>query len=214
LLWGLAAAFAFVLIWKESNGIMGWVGRGLSIVVFAGGLIYPAFGLSQRLDFADAKSWTLDGNAYIGQYDPDEKAAMTWLQNASYGILVEAVGGSYGPAARMATQSGLPNLLGWPGHEAQWRGGGVEMGSRQDDINQLYRTRDWNEARAILQRYNVRYVIVGQLEWNTYRADDQKGLRGLDEQKFKKYLKAAYQNNSVTIYEITQLVELEKKETR
>jgi uncharacterized membrane protein len=161
------------------------------------------FGLQERLDFAEAKNWTLDGNAYIGQYDPDEQAAMDWLKKAPYGVLAEAVGGSYTSAARMSTQSGLPTVLGWPGHEAQWRGGALEMGSRQDDLSQLYRTRDWNEARTILTRYNVRYIVVGQLEASTYRADDQKSLRGMDITKFQKNLKVAYQNQGVTIYEVS-----------
>ena len=145
----------------------------------------------------------MDGNAYLARYDADEWAAMTWLSTAPYGVIAEAVGGSYGSAARMATQSGLPNVLGWPGHEAQWRGGSREMGSRQEDLSKLYRTRDWSEAQSILELYHIRYVVVGNLERNTYLENAQNGLRALDEQKFAKNLRIAFQNGGVTIYEVS-----------
>jgi uncharacterized membrane protein len=201
MLWGLAGSFAFVLIWQELNGNLARLGRFLISVFCLVALIYPGFAIAERLNFEYVQNWTLDGTAYIS---PDEKAAMDWLTKAPYGVIAEAIGGQYDPTvARMATQSGLPNVLGWPGHESQWRGGEKEKGSRLEDISQLYRTRDWNEAKAILTRYQIRYVIVGGIEQSIYRADTQKGLRGLDEQKFQKNLKIAYQNNSVTIYEMT-----------
>ena len=212
MLWGLAAAFASVLIFTELRGIFAWIGKSVVLVVIFLSLIYPLFGIGDRVDFQQAGSWTLDGNAYLAQYDQDEWNAMMWLSKAPYGVIVEAVGGSYGPAARMATQSGLPNVLGWPGHESQWRGGGLEMGTRQDDISTLYRTRDWNEALSILERYQIRYVVVGNLERATYLADDQKGLRALDEQKFSQHLRIAFQDNGVTIYEASSLEQVLVKE--
>jgi len=88
----------------------------------------------------------LDGNAYLQKFNPEEYAAIGWLQDAPMGVVVEAVGGSNTDYARISTRTGLPTLLGWPGHESQWRGGGEEMGSRFADIQQLYETTDWNEA--------------------------------------------------------------------
>ncbi len=205
MLWGLAASFALTLIWIELRGWLALSGRVVTALVCVCALAYPFFGIKERLDINQISDWTLDGTAYITQYDPDEKAAMDWLAQAPYGVIAEAVGGSYGPAARMATQSGLPDVLGWPGHESQWRGGSLEMGSRQDDISTLFRTRDWKQAQVILQRYQVRYVVVGQLELNTYQANDQQGLRALDEKKFQTNLKMAYHNNNVTIYEVNLL---------
>jgi YYY domain-containing protein len=212
MLWGLAAAFASVLIFNELKGFFAWVGKGAVLVVIFLSLIYPLFGISDRVNFQQANDWTLDGNAYLARYDPDEWSAMMWLSTAPYGVIAEAIGGSYGPAARMATQSGLPNVLGWPGHEGQWRGGGSEIGSRESDISTLYRTRDWNEAQAILEQYQIRYVVVGNLERSTYQADVQNGLRALDEQKFSQNLRVAFQNSGVTIYEVSYLNQVVAKE--
>ena len=52
--------------------------------------------------------------------------------------MAEAVGGSYSGYACVSRLSGYPTVLGWPGHELQWRGGGEEIGSRENDIQQLY----------------------------------------------------------------------------
>ena len=205
MLWGLAAAFASTLVLTELRGIFAWVGKTAVLLVIFLSLIYPYFGISDRVNFQQVKDWTLDGNANLALYDLNEWDAMQWLSAAPYGVIAEAVGGSYGPAARMATQSGLPTVLGWPGHEAQWRGGGLEIGSRQEDISTLYRTRDWSEAQAILERYQIRYIVVGNLERSTYQADEKNGLRALDEQKFSQNLRIAFQNSGVTIYEVSIL---------
>jgi uncharacterized membrane protein len=202
IVWSLAAAFALVILWKELQGARAVVARAAFGLLLAAGLVYPFFGISQRVDFSQTQNWTLDGTANLARYDAGEKAAMDWLSAAPYGVIAEAVGGSYGPAARMATHSGLPNVVGWPGHEIQWRGGVLEMGSRQEDISTLYRTRDWVEAKVILARYNIRYIVVGGLELSTYRADEKTGLRALDETKFQKNLKAAFQGLGITIYEV------------
>jgi uncharacterized membrane protein len=134
--------------------------------------------------------------AYLQRAAPDEVSAIRWLSQAPLGTMVEAVGGSYSQYARISTLSGMPTVLGWPGHEGQWRGGGKEIGSREKDIERLYRTADWREARDILQMYGIRYIYVGNLERSTYR---------VDEIKFQSYLKPVYQNNSVTIYGVPDL---------
>jgi uncharacterized membrane protein len=136
-------------------------------------------------------TWTLDSSAYFSLQAPDEAAAVQWLQSAPPGIIAEAVpqdGGSYTGSARFATLSGQPNVLGWMGHESQWRGGHIEMGSRQDDLVRLYCGRDWEETRAILDQYHVRYVIVGLLERSTYTGNIAACETGLVENKFMRYL--------------------------
>ena len=107
-------------------------------------------------------------------------------------VIAEAVGGQYSEYARVATYTGMPTVLGWPGHEGQWRDGALQ-GSRQDDIATLYSTDSWDVARTIIDRYDIRYVYVGNLERNTYH---------INEEKFNLFLKPIYQQGSVTIYEV------------
>ena len=86
----------------------------------------------------------------------------------------------------------MPTVLGWVGHEAQWRGGYTEIGSRQAEIQELYSTRDWESARLILDKYNIRYVVVGPLEYGTY---------ALEEAKFQQHMILAFEQDGTRIYQ-------------
>ncbi len=185
--WSLAAAFAVVVLFRSLSRIANWVFRiGINILLLLS-LAYPFWGLWTKTDHFNFSKMTLDGNAYISQYNPGDWQAMEWLQKAPFGIIVEAVGGSYSAYGRFATQSGLPNVLGWPGHEGQWRGGWYDiLSSREKDIETLYRTTDWLEAESVIEKYHIRYVIVSSYELSTYRPSLV---------KFDNFLKVAYQND-------------------
>jgi len=192
IVWSLAACFAVPVLWRELKKV-GWVFRVIWLVVIASALIYPVYGLWDRLSPFDTANWTLDGTAQIAKYNPDEAAGIAWLKKAEPGVVAEAVGGSYSGYARIATQTGLSNVIGWPGHESQWRGGSTEMGSRMQDIQRLYETSSWEEARTVIQMYNIRYIYIGSLESSTYPVNDL---------KFKRNLVTAFQQGGVTIFEV------------
>jgi uncharacterized membrane protein len=165
----------------------------ISFVIFMG-LIYPAFSLPYKTNnFNPFFGYTLDDFDRIRRDNQDEAVAIEWLRSAPDGVVAEAIGGSYSGYARIATYSGLPTVLGWPGHESQWRGGGLEQGSRNEDIISLYSTPDWNAAADIIRKYNIRYIYIGTLEHETMP---------VQEEKFKTHLRVAYQNDSVVIYEV------------
>jgi uncharacterized membrane protein len=191
--WGIAAAAGSAILFHQLRGWRSAVFQVLWTLTVLAGLAYPVVMLWNKTDGFSMKGWTLDGNAYIQTFNPDEYEAINWLQKAPVGIVVEAVGGSYTDFARVSTRTGLPSVLGWPGHESQWRGGGDEMGSRLSDIEVLFETADWNEAWRILQSYNVRYIYIGSLERSTYR---------LDLSKFEANLSRVFSNGSVTIFEV------------
>ena len=110
--------------------------------------------------------------------------------------MAEAVadtGGSYTTYNIVSTFSGMPTVLGWVGHEAQWRGGYDEIGNRQMDLRILYSTSDWNQAQAIIDLYNIRYIVVSELERQTYQ---------LDETKFEEHMYKLLNSTSVEIYEV------------
>jgi uncharacterized membrane protein len=166
----------------------------LVLLVMAAALVYPAMGLWEKTaGFRPPAGLTLDGAVFFERQAPDEIAAIRWLKSAPPGVVLEAVGGSYSEYARVSTFSGKPSVLGWPGHESQWRGGAAEMGSRESDIEQIYRSGAWTEVQALLDRYDVRYVYVGSLERIKYR---------VNEVKFKQFLNQVYQRGQVTIYEV------------
>lgn len=202
LLWGIAAAYASIVLVRDLRGLPGGLWRVSTAGLILVGMLYPVFGiLTKTNNLNPPYGWTLDGTAYLATQSPDDKAVGEWLRSASFGVIAEAVGGQYSSYARMATNSGLPNVLGWPGHESQWRGGNQEMGSRETDIRRLYCTPDWNEAQVILEQYSIRYVIVGSLERSSYVQEDDRCPGGLTESKFLRFLQPVFQAGQTTIYE-------------
>jgi len=194
LLWSVAAAFAAAVLLRDLRGIWDKLYRILFSVLLAVALTYPVLGLLTKTNnFKPPFGWTLDGAAYIKRGSPDEAAAIRWLRSAPLGVIAEAVGGSYTDYARISTHTGLPTVLGWIGHEGQWRGGYEEQGTRQRDIETLYITPHWEAAQDILQQYNIRYVYIGMLERTTYR---------VIETKFQRFLQPVFRQGDVVIYEV------------
>jgi len=218
MLWSLAASYGIVILTQRLRA--GWnIAFSVSLVLLLlVGLTYPvlsilnrtgnfqldrALALMNTLQTSDDETmqsitrqeldslWTLDYFDMFERQNPDEAAAIRWLGAAPDGIVAEAIGGSYSAYARVSTLTGLPTVLGWPGHESQWRGGYEEQGSRQGDIETLYATPDWGTASDIIARYNIRYVFVGNLE---------RGLP-LQEEKFQSHMRLAFQQGNVAIYE-------------
>ncbi len=194
LMWGIAAAFSTIFLWRYA--LTGWryVIRFGTILLLAMALIYPFLSIWNKTNgFNPAGGFTLDGAAYLTRQYPDDMAAIEWLRNAPEGVVLEAVGPSYSEFARVATHSGQPTLLGWPGHESQWRGGGAEMGNRAQDIEFIYRSNDWDHVQELLDYYGIRYIFVGTLERQAYR---------VEEAKFQRHLETVFRSGQVVIYRV------------
>jgi uncharacterized membrane protein len=191
--WSIAAAFASIELlavlkrWKFALFSVFWT------LLIVAGMAYPVVMLLNKTSNFSPIIWTLDGNEYIARYNPDDYLAFNWLAKQDYGIVAHAVGGSYTDFARISTHSGFPTVLGWPGHESQWRGGATEIGSREGDIRVLYETIAADEALAIIQKYKIRYIYLGNLELTQYE---------VAREKFDEILDLIYSNGSVTIYEV------------
>ena len=80
--------------------------------------------------------------------------------------LLEAQAYEYQWGNRFTIYTGLPSVLGWNWHQRQQRGflDNDNINNRLNEITFFYQTTSQEEALAFLQRYHVRYIIVGQLE--------------------------------------------------
>jgi uncharacterized membrane protein len=193
LLWSLGAAFGIAILLRNLRGWRDWIFRFGLLLLLILSLTYPVLALSNKTNgFNPPLGWTLDDFRRIEEGNPDEAAAIQWLRSAPSGVVAEAIGGSYTGFGRISEYTGLPTVLGWPGHESQWRGTGAPQGNREQDISTLYATPDWGTAQDILSRYNIRYVYIGGLERSTYP---------VHEDKFARNLAQVFQQGSVTIYE-------------
>ncbi len=196
MLWSLAASFGIAVLLKNLRGAAGWAFRVFIALLLVVGLTYPVMAFATKANnFAPPNGFTLDDFDRVQRENPDEAAAIQFLTGAGDGVVAEAVGGSYSGYARISTYTGLPTVLGWPMHESQWRGTADPQGNRQNDIQALYTTSDWETARQIIEMYHIRYIVIGGLERTTYP---------VQEEKFSNMLPIVFQQGGITIYEAPQ----------
>jgi uncharacterized membrane protein len=188
----LAAAYVIIVLLRNLRGVANVAFSLLFAFVLIVGLTYPTLSLLNKTsNFNPPFGFTLDDFYRVQRENPDEAAAIQWLQDAPDGVVAEAVGGAYSSYARISVYTGLPTVLGWGNHEGQWRDDALQ-GSRAQDIETLYTTSDWPTTQDIINRYDIRYVFVGNLERSTYL---------VNEEKFNLFLKPVFQQGNVTIYE-------------
>ncbi|MBI5842600.1 MAG: hypothetical protein HZB19_21125 [Chloroflexi bacterium] len=194
ILWSLASAFGIAVLLQKLRGAWDVAFRVVIGLVIILGLVYPAFSLPYKTnDFKPPFGYTLDDFERIQRENPDEAAGIEWLRSAPDGIVAEAVGDPYSYYARVSVYTGLQTVLGWPGHEDQWRGGHALQGTRREDIETLYTTSNWELANEIIRQYDIRYIYIGILERTSMR---------VQEEKFMAHLQPVFQQGSVTIYEV------------
>jgi uncharacterized membrane protein len=137
----------------------------------------------------------------------EDYRAIRWMQDNVLGspVLVEANCSEYRWCTRFTIYTGLPGVIGWNFHQRQQRAliAPNLISDRIDETARFYMTSDVEWSLAFLKKYQVKYIVVGQLERNIYPPIElaQDGLV-----KFKtfegKYWKAVYQDKNTTIYEV------------
>jgi uncharacterized membrane protein len=115
----------------------------------------------------------LDSLSFLETRNQEERDVIEEIRKASDGddVLVEAVeehGGGYTEYGRIAGSTGVPTIIGWVGHERQWRGGDELLANRQGDVETIYTTRDKQELRRLVDKYSLTMVVVGPRENSTY----------------------------------------------
>jgi uncharacterized membrane protein len=136
-------------------------------------------------------------------------AAIEWLNENVDGtpVLLEASIGPYrGNGGRISSATGIPAVLGWDRHQRQQR---YEPGisQRMADVRAIYNETDPVVKLEMLRRYNVRYIVVGDVEryWNFPEPPDyyatSEGLAAFDA-LVGTALTIAFQSGATTVYEL------------
>ena len=150
---------------------------------------------------------TLNGLAFVGPPDSPKRQALEFLSRDAGpdSVLVEAVavddrgipGGSYNSDyARVSGRTGVPTVLGWAGHEEQWRGNRVGFRERADDVKAIYTEIDLLVVRDLLEKYDIEYVYVGMLERDLYDVPDTASFDSL--------MDRAFESGDITIYKVRE----------
>ena len=190
-LFAVVGAFALYYTVSRFNGMnpllrlaaYGWA--GVLVVGVLVSLYYP-LAAAYTKSLGPSGNATLDGLAYIEAANPSERFGIQWLkENAGTDDrIVEAVGDSYSEYGRIASSTGIPTVLGWKFHEEQWRGSRKPFEGREEDVRDLYQTASLEEAREILDKYRINYVIVGPREMTTYGSEGLSKFEQLGELVF------------------------------
>jgi hypothetical protein len=198
----ISSVYAFIRIVSELRGKGKSVQAKIFYIIFIIiGLfllflvsIYPYFAIPSGYGNLNNQK-DLNGIKYLQTIKPGDYKAITWINNNIKGqpVILEAQGDSYTDFARVSANTGLPTVLGWTVHEWLWRGSYDIPAARFDDIRNLYETDDTEQAKKIIDKYNIKYIYIGILENEKYK---------VSEDKFKELGNLIYTNNGTKIYKI------------
>ncbi len=202
LLLGLSGAYALAvaLKWRGRNWRWWTAAPALpALLLILGGLIFPVAGAYSKTDGFAAERPTFDATDYVSRFRPNEAAAAQWVQeHVPPGTRVlEGKGSSYqADTNRISTMTGRPTLLGWAGHESQWRGqayGEMAQG-RSEALEIIYRTGTPAEIAAALAAWEIDYVYVGPSERTQY------GPQADGAERFETVLDLVFEAGDVRIF--------------
>ncbi len=193
--------------------ITAYTGRAIWVVALAGivgvTLLYPLGAAHTIYLDVYAPPRTLNGLTTLAPspLQPGDIQAIEWLQLHIQGspIIVEASNNQADYSAyigRVSTFTGLPTLMGWWGHEYQWRvteltnpAFSADYSSRLQVISQIYTDSSNTKVLQLLRKYHVTYVYVGPVEKQLFGV-------GNNLLRFSQFLKIVYNANGVTIYQV------------
>ena len=197
----LAASTGFVVYYwvklvRASNGHRGlWVrawGAAFAVVL-AASMYYAPAAAASKAELTGEEA-TLNGLQHVERFAGAEYRAIEYIRaNVGQGSAVlEAVGGDYSEHGRIASSTGAPTVLNWPGHQLQWRGSDMLFAGREQDVQTIYQTLDINVAAPLLEKYDIDHVYVGRRERDKYGED------GLG--KFAEFMTPVFTDGDVVIY--------------
>ena len=135
----------------------------------------------------------------------EDYRAIRWMQENVKGspVIVEANCPEYHWCTRYTIYTGLPGVVGWNFHQRQQRAfNSTWVEARVAEIGTFYSAMDGNAARDFLKKYDVRYIIVGQLERAAYKSEDFGNGLSKFEEFDGMYWDEVYRDGNTVIYEV------------
>jgi YYY domain-containing protein len=187
-------------------------GKAALAVLLFGALLYPLFATPARVDDRfNGLAPTLDGEAFMTKAVYDDQhgdidlskdlEGIEWMRQNVQGTptIVEGRTDLYRWGSRFSIYTGLPTVLGWDWHQTQQRGElSFLVAQRVDAVSNFYNTTNVNDALKFLQQYQVKYVIVGEVEKLYYQ---KAGLLKFDN-GLNGRLTKVFSNSDLSIYEV------------
>jgi YYY domain-containing protein len=185
-----AISAAAGLMWMLADILANWTQTAwrvwrvvLGTLVF-GAALFPLLAGADKIGdrMSSTASHTLDGMVYMQSsiysdqgkdmnLDQDYQAIQWMLENVEGSpVIAEANTPEYRWGSRFTINTGLPGVVGWNWHQRQQRSVVTSewVTTRVEAITSFYTTSDRNEVEDFLRRYDVKYIVVGQLEQAFY----------------------------------------------
>ena len=206
LAWTLPAFFKWLPGWRVF-----W--QSAMIILISGAALFTVTGASGKIRdrWIVEAPHTLDAMTFMeyAHYDDfgqrldlsEDYRAIRWMQDNVQGspVIVEANCPEYRWCTRFTIYTGLPGVVGWNWHQRQQRVlTSTQVQDRVDEIGDFYNNINVNAARDFLKLYDVKYIIVGQLEHAEYTPE---GIAKF-EQYDGIYWRSIYRDGSTVIYEV------------
>jgi len=187
----------------------------LALLVGAAAL-FPLFGGVDKIRDRMSKEapHTLDGMTYMAYseyHDSDVKMdlsqdyeAILWMQENVKGtpVIVEANTPEYRWGSRYTIYTGLPGVVGWNWHQRQQRAvvTSLWVTDRVAEVDNFYRTLDRETVEEFLRRYDIEYIVFGQLEKAYYSGN---GLEKFGQWESDLW-REVYHSEDTTIYQVVR----------
>ncbi|HUE99124.1 MAG TPA: DUF2298 domain-containing protein [Anaerolineales bacterium] len=132
----------------------------------------------------------------------EDYRAIRWMQDNVQGspVIVEASNCvEYHWCTRFTVYTGLPGVIGWNWHQRQQRVfTATWVEARVADVGNFYNAIDAEFTNEFLKRYDVRYIVVGQLERAAYTPEGIVKFEQFD----GRYWQGVYRDGNTVIYEV------------
>ncbi|HYF84155.1 MAG TPA: DUF2298 domain-containing protein [Clostridia bacterium] len=129
----------------------------------------------------------IDGLKFIESKYPEDYGVIEWLNTNVKGqpTILEAHGDSYTNYGRISMATGLPTVQGWFVHEWLWRNDRNEPLERGKEVQTVYESQDIDASLDIIRKYDVQYIIIGDLEREKFVNLNEDKLLSLGEVVFE-----------------------------
>ena len=144
------------------------------------------------------------------------KYCIDWFNSEVKGdhVICEAYGDSYTDSCIVSAYTGLPTVFGWQTHEWLWRFHGIVdkeqdllvsdpdhdvfkiyIDPRHADVNTVYLSESVEEVQSIIDKYQIEYIVVGEMERFKFGYDNSYVISQLGT--------PAFSYDTLTVYKVT-----------
>jgi uncharacterized membrane protein len=198
IMYSLVMGYAFIrLVTSLKKSVAKGIFAAIALLLFFAILIYPNYSIPGYYGKLHSDNYKeIYGLRFLEKLYPSDFKAINWINENIKGqpVVLEAVGDSYTDYGRISMATGLPTIQGWLVHEWLWRGSFDEPGQRAEEVKTIYESKSIEETKKLLQKYQVSYVFISDLEREKYPQ--------INEEKFSEIGDKVFENGKAVLFKL------------